>query len=108
MRTSRRQFLGTVATGLGITGVLPRLARSVTKGGTLTVGTLSINPNSDPGLYGLGNWLANDTVLERVVEYDYAKGDFVPKLAQRWEVSPTAERSPSISSAGSSSTTERS
>ena len=88
MRTSRRQFLGTVATGLGITGVLPRLARSVTKGGTLTVGTLSINPNSDPGLYGLGNWLANDTVLERVVEYDYAKGDFVPKLAQRWEVSP--------------------
>jgi ABC-type transport system substrate-binding protein len=51
------------------------------KGGTLILGTVNITPNSDPGLFGFGNWMEIDNVLERVVEYDYATGKINPKLA---------------------------
>jgi peptide/nickel transport system substrate-binding protein len=58
------------------------------KGGALVLGTVNITPNSDPGLFGFGNWMEIDNVLERLVEYDYASGQINPKLAETWEISP--------------------
>jgi peptide/nickel transport system substrate-binding protein len=58
------------------------------KGGTLILGTVNITPNSDPGLFGFGNWMEIDNILERVVEHDYATGKINPKLAETWDISP--------------------